>query len=261
MDSLAEYGACTLSLIPGRKEPKESSEMVSQLIFGEAYEVLDKTEKWVLIKNGLDNYEFWIDRKMHQTCSFEDYARLIKTDSVLTAKVAFAKNTDSGESTLLSMGSRLNELKDSSFQLLDAKYQIEKMETEASGIGIEELAMKFLNSPYLWGGKSVFGVDCSGYVQIILSCCGVNLPRDAYQQAECGEQIAFTNLIQAGDLVFFDNAEGRITHVGIALDPQTIIHASGKVRIDKLDHEGIYNQELKTYTHKTRLIRRVLNLE
>jgi cell wall-associated NlpC family hydrolase len=120
----------------------------------------------------------------------------------------------------------------------------------------------FLDTPYLWGGRTLMGVDCSGFTQLIYKMAGKQLPRDAYQQAEVGELIAFIDEAQTGDLAFFDNAEGKITHVGIVINQQksgekTIIHASGKVRMDRLDHQGIYNIELGAYSHQLRFIRRL----
>ncbi|HSI91779.1 MAG TPA: C40 family peptidase, partial [Adhaeribacter sp.] len=118
--------------------------------------------------------------------------------------------------------------------------------------------MAFLRAPYVWGGKSVFGIDCSGFVQQVMGVCGVQMPRDAWQQVAIGEEVHFATLAQPGDLAYFENAEGRIIHVGILLENQQIIHAHGEVRIDYLDHYGIYNQQRKRYSHRLRLIKRVL---
>ena len=126
-------------------------------------------------------------------------------------------------------------------------------------IGQDRTAKEFLNAPYLWGGKSFFGVDCSGFTQLVYKVNNVKLPRDAYQQAEVGEALSFVEESQPGDLAFFENAEGRIIHVGIMLDDQKIIHASGKVRIDTLDSTGIFNQEMNKHTHKLRFVKSILN--
>ena len=122
---------------------------------------------------------------------------------------------------------------------------------------IEATAKFFQNIPYLWGGKSFFGVDCSGFTQLVYKVNNIKLPRDAYQQGEVGEVLSFVEESRPGDLAFFDNFEGRIIHVGIMLDEQKIIHASGKVRIDTLDSTGIFNKELNRHTHKLRFVRNV----
>src|SRR5690606_6495591 len=123
---------------------------------------------------------------------------------------------------------------------------------------IPTLALMYLNTPYLWGGKSVFGIDCSGMVQQIYKFCGVKLPRDAYQQAEIGEALSFIEEAEPGDLAFFDNSEGKIIHTGIILEGNKIIHAHGKVRIDPIDITGIFNTDSQTYSHKLRVIRKIL---
>jgi cell wall-associated NlpC family hydrolase len=121
-----------------------------------------------------------------------------------------------------------------------------------------DTAFLYLNSPYLWGGRTPFGIDCSGYSQIVYRMCGVDLPRDASQQAEVGDRLSFIEEATPGDLAFFDNNEGRITHVGILLGDNKIIHASGKVRVDRIDHQGIFNDEMHDYSHHLRLITRVI---
>ncbi|MBK7084827.1 MAG: C40 family peptidase [Flavobacteriales bacterium] len=115
----------------------------------------------------------------------------------------------------------------------------------------------FLGAPYLWGGRTPTGVDCSGLTQMLFMLMGIYLPRDAYQQAEEGDPVELVDLAEPGDLAFFDNAEGRITHVGIVLPERRILHASGRVRIDALDQEGIFDAEQGKYSHKLRLVKRV----
>jgi cell wall-associated NlpC family hydrolase len=122
---------------------------------------------------------------------------------------------------------------------------------------IAEYAKFFLNAPYLWGGKTLFGIDCSGFTQVVFKMLGKNLKRDAWQQAEQGEIVNFLQEAKAGDLAFFDNAEGHVIHVGIMLNEQQIIHASGRVKIDPIDGQGIYSLDLKKHTHKLRIIKRV----
>ena len=120
-----------------------------------------------------------------------------------------------------------------------------------------EFAQKFLGAPYIWGGRSLFGIDCSGLVQLCARAAGKLLPRDASQQVQEGELVYFLPEIQPGDLAFFGNEDGKIVHVGIMLDSERIIHASGKVRIDYLDQTGIFNKERNEHTHRLQVIKRL----
>lgn len=241
-----DFGCITLPLVPGRKEPSDRSEMVTQLMFGESYRVLEKSKKWILVRNGSDDYECWIDRKQH----FEVNEPLELAERVET--ITSTLKTMEGEITL-PMGARVHR---GEFKIGDLKYnytgQIAGQKAEPT-----TFALALLGAPYLWGGKSVLGVDCSGFVQVVYDCCGISLPRDAYQQAEKGESVDFVDTAEPGDIAYFDNDEGQITHVGILLGKGKIIHASGSVRIDSIDHQGIFNTKQKTYTHKLRIIKRV----
>ena len=119
-------------------------------------------------------------------------------------------------------------------------------------------AFMYLNAPYLWGGKTPFGIDCSGFTQMVYKLNGYSLLRDASQQATQGEALSFIEESEAGDLAFFDNDEGVITHVGIIMEDNYIIHSSGKVRIDRLDHLGIFNPDTQRHTHKLRVIKKYI---
>jgi cell wall-associated NlpC family hydrolase len=150
------------------------------------------------------------------------------------------------------------------FQLAGRKYSLDGGDLVSPGLEedlrayIAARAIQYLNAPYLWGGKSIFGIDCSGFVQTICKMAGIRLERDAARQALQGTLVSFSAEARQGDLAFFDNHEGRIVHSGIILEGGRIIHASGRVRIDKLDHHGIFCQETGKYTHQLRLIRSVL---
>jgi gamma-D-glutamyl-L-lysine dipeptidyl-peptidase len=143
-------------------------------------------------------------------------------------------------------------------QLKDAKNSGEATPTllRFNAENINDVASQYLDVSYLWGGKSLSGIDCSGFCQQVFKQFGIKLPRDAYQQAELGEVVGFLQEVECGDLAFFDNEEGRITHVGMMLNIHEIIHSSGKVRIDKIDHQGIINSETGARTHKLRIIKR-----
>jgi cell wall-associated NlpC family hydrolase len=235
-----------MSVAPLRREPSDKSEMVSQALFGERVEVLEEQQKWSMVRMEADGYEGWIDNKQLGAISNES--------EMTTLRNALTRCTlDNGTEVWLPAGAMV-----SSHVITDSIQEA----WNGSATDIERCALQFLNAPYLWGGRTVLGIDCSGFTQLVMRLNGITLPRDAYQQAELGNTINFVEEAQTGDLAFFDNSEGRIVHVGIVLMNSnagvTIIHASGCVRIDSLDHQGIFNQSLGEYTHKLRIIKRVL---
>ncbi|WP_312750256.1 C40 family peptidase [Epilithonimonas hominis] len=232
-------GICNVSIAPMRAESSDKSEIVSQLLYGESADILEVKDNWTKIKTHYDNYEAWMDTKQISPVS-DDFLSSRKVNLV---KEPFQSTMTESGKVLLSMGSEVN------------------FETTAPTRGrdlsesIVNCAKEFLNVPYLWGGKSFFGIDCSGFTQIIYKIHGIKIPRDAYQQAEIGDALTFIEEAKPGDLAFFENKEGRIHHVGIILADQKIIHAHGKVRIDSLDSTGIFNKDQNRHTHILRFIR------
>jgi|LakMenE18May11ns_1017448.scaffolds.fasta_scaffold9907431_2 hypothetical protein len=231
-------GQCLLSFIPARAEASDRSEQVSQLIFGETYEVLEENEKWYFIETSFDQYRGWIDKKQFSPQVFEvDVHRVYAFPSAL---LPFEN-----KQILMPLGAFVPE--DFQHQLLSLNEALTLFKT-------------YLGVPYVWGGKTNFGYDCSGFTQSFFKTLGYSLKRDAYQQAAEGAEVILLSEAQTGDLAFFDNAEGRITHVGIILENGgsfEILHASGELRIDILDHQGI-NKKSEGYSHNLRLIRRIL---
>lgn len=241
-------------------EPSESAEQVTQLLFGETYRVLEERKKWIRISCSHDNYEAWIDRKLFEPCEENEVRN--QTSNYTAELVSLAKNEVEGSLTPVLLGSSLPNLKDSFFILGKHKFTVYGEVNGAKFKGREklvELARMYLNAPYLWGGRGPFGIDCSGFSQVVYAMCGISLPRDAKDQAKEGTTLSFIEEALPGDLAFFDNEEGNIIHVGILLGDNYIIHASGKVRIDRIDHQGIYNPELRDYTHKLRIIKQLVN--
>ena len=255
-----QYGICRVSVSYLRATASDKAEVVSQLLFGDHVEIIEKEEHWWLIKNGYDGYEGWLD--FRQLVSISENQFLEMQSCKLFAPLNFNNTLTAQDGTLyhLSPGSNLPFLKDDYCFMGEEKLKLGFVPHDSLSVdfksAIENTAKFFLNIPYLWGGKHLFGIDCSGFVQIVYKMVGLKINRDAAQQAEQGKVVDFLALATLGDLAFFDNQEGKITHVGIMLSNNQIIHSSAKVRIDPIDDQGIYNLELGRYTHKLRIIKR-----
>ncbi len=253
---------CTFGFIPVRKEPSEQAEMVTQLLFGDTFDINKTNGQWSLIKLHDDNYEGWINSKLIAKLPGKEVDNWIKADKWIVPAPFIKVVSEPNKTTqFISGGSTIyfNTSERNSFNIDNKEYYISSnYNLDKSPGTLTENATAFLNSPYLWGGKSFYGIDCSGLTQVLFKISGFQLPRDASQQVELGSIVSFVEEAVPGDLAFFDNEEGHITHVGLCLGKGDIIHASGQVRIDKLDHQGIFNEETKTYTHKLRVIKRIL---
>jgi cell wall-associated NlpC family hydrolase len=255
-----DYGICNLSIVPLRSEPSNKAELVSQIVFGEHFKVLETRKEWSKIRLAFDKYEGWIDNKQYFVISKEDYSDLDKQQPVLAGNLVDYITDSAGVLSLITLGAPLPNFKDATLSIGASKYQYEGAHVEGQHPKTQLLntAFLFLNTPYLWGGKTPFGIDCSGFTQMVYKLNGYGLLRDASQQATQGETLSFIEESEPGDLAFFDNQEGVITHVGIIMKDNYIIHAHGKVRIDRLDHSGIYNVDSKRHTHKLRVIKKII---
>lgn len=260
------YGISNLSSIPVRTEPAEKSEMCTQILFGEHYTVLEETAKWARIQLQFDGYEGWIDRKMVTPLQEREFKKLSSKPQVVTSEIFnIAQQINHYRNFLIVAGSTLPHFRytDKSFKLAGTDFKIEgghfqKNKIESKRSQVVNVALRYFNAPYLWGGRTPLGIDCSGLSQIAYKVAGFSIPRDARDQAGLGEHFSFVEEALPGDLAFFDNENGEIIHVGIIWEKNKIIHSSGKVRIDNLDHAGIYNIESKRYTHQLRLMKRIL---
>lgn len=253
------HGIVNLSVIPIRAEASDKAEMITQGLFGDLFSILEIQKPWVKIKFLDDSYEGWLDYKQFLPLSEKEFLNYQKAQKhFLSEYITFAFNEEQIPITL-PIGVQLPFYQANQFTLGE-HYQIEAETTigQQSKNQIVKLSHLYLNTPYLWGGKSVFGIDCSGFTQQVYKICGYQIPRDAYQQAEIGVPLSFIEEAEPGDLAFFDNEEGQIIHVGIVLSGNRIIHAHGKVRIDYLDHTGIFNAEFKKHTHKLRVIKQII---
>jgi gamma-D-glutamyl-L-lysine dipeptidyl-peptidase len=247
---------CENVYVPLRSGPSHRSEMLSQILFGEKYTVVDKSGKWMKIETMFDKYLGWIDMDHLQHTADEG----ISCGHVLNRSLLCYRN----DNTIMVLEPGC-EVYDPDFSAKLFYIGRNKYATTAdfnnqyisTNDTIPETALKFINSPYLWGGRIPTGCDCSGFTQLIYKIHGVSIPRNSWQQAEAGRNIDFINEAEPGDLVFFDNDRGKISHVGMIYADGLVIHASGRVRIDAIDHQGIYKAEINGYSHKLRTIRRI----
>ncbi|MFN2394412.1 MAG: NlpC/P60 family protein [Bacteroidales bacterium] len=256
-----QHGICLISVAPLRLSANDNSEMVSQVLFGEIMEIIETKPKWLYVRLLHDNYLGWISQGQVTSLSHDDFLNLDKAAKwVNTDLVQVLENKSENASFLISGGSTFYDCEGGSFNLLGDEYLYHGNMNPIKEFDRDLLvnsAMMFLHCPYLWGGKSALGIDCSGLTQVVYKIAGKSILRDASQQATQGEMINLIHEALPGDLLFFDNEEEIINHVGILLDSEHILHAHQKVRIDKIDHQGIFNTDIKKYSHKLRLIKRM----
>ncbi len=252
------FGIAIVAIVPLRLSHSDASEMVSQLLFGEHFEITERFNQWMKVKAHFDQYEGWIDSKQCQIISELDYQFLCHEKQELSADLLNYITISKKTLMPIVLGSSLNFLNQKEINIFEFSFEGNKIAEQKTRNELLETAFLYLNAPYLWGGKTPFGIDCSGFTQMVYKLNGYHLLRDASQQATQGEALSFIEESEAGDLAFFDNEDGKIIHVGIMMENNYIIHASGKVRIDRLDHLGIYNAELNKHTHRLRVIKKIM---
>jgi len=252
------FGICNLAIVPVRSEPSDRSEIVTQLLFGEHIQILERKNQWARIKIQFDDYEGWVDSKQYQVISEANYNQLSKEAIILNADLIDYISAPDNLLLPIPLGASLSFLNNSEINTSNFDFEGTKTSGVKPKSALINTAFMYLNAPYLWGGKTPFGIDCSGFTQMVYKLNGYKIHRDASQQALEGEPLSFIEESEAGDLAFFDNEEGNIIHVGIIMDNNYIIHGSGKVRIDRLDHLGIYNAELNKHTHNLRVIKKII---
>ncbi|RYE27776.1 MAG: hydrolase Nlp/P60 [Sphingobacteriaceae bacterium] len=251
-----QNGLINLPIVPLREKPEHQSQQVSQLLFGEGFQVLEKQDQWQKIQTENDSYIGWMQLSQGILVEADFYKAYLQKDVQLTHEpVTVIRRNDNYSLLHLPAGCRLAGVAEDKFTVGEITFELLHSVAFKKNKLIK-YANNFLNTPYLWGGRTHFGIDCSGFAQIVYRLHGFQLKRDAWQQAEQGEPVDFLQHTLPGDLAFFDNDEGRIVHVGIMLDAERIIHASGYVKIDRIDTKGIYDVAQKKYTHQLRIIKR-----
>jgi hypothetical protein len=259
------HGICALSAVPVRAEASDKAEQVTELLFGDCYTVLLAQGNWLRVEGAADNYLGWIDYKQHTPVS-DAYFQAWRAQDHPRALDLVQVVSDADTRQPITVGCRLPFFDGMTLKIGDkclfyngaATNPAQAATTERQLMLLRKLGQLYLRAPYVWGGKSVFGLDCSGLMQQLFGLLGMQLPRDAHQQIALGRPVDFVTQTQPGDLAFFENAEGRIVHVGVVLDEGQILHAHGEVRLDPLDHHGIFNRTRQKYSHKLRLIKRIL---
>lgn len=268
------------SIVPVRTEPREGAEQETQLLFGELCEILDEQPRWLKVRNLTDGEEGFVDRKMITLMSPDEAETYRKAYTEATARVClpmtYAMSENNSQTLPLTMGTLLPGYTNGRFELLGVTFRIDPSAVAPQPLtltldSLMQVTRFMLNAPYLWGGKNALGIDCSGFTQIVMSLFGISLPRNAGAQAGCGREVDDLSKVQAGDLLFFDhndpesegsepnNCKGdtRITHVGLAMDQERVLHCSGRVKVERIDQRGIFGAEQQLYTHHLAAIRGV----
>jgi gamma-D-glutamyl-L-lysine dipeptidyl-peptidase len=256
-----EYAICLQAIVQLRDLPDEKSELVSQLLFGETVRVFEKKGNWLFVEVIHDRYQGWVFAGQVKIIDEDFHTKLLGSPRWINKDlVQVLENRTKNSSMLVSAGSTFYNCVNNEFELFGDKFIYHGSLAEIKDYHYNNLAsnaLLFLNTPYLWGGRSALGIDCSGFTQVVFKMSGKAIQRDASQQAGDGEIINLINEAHSGDLAFFDNENEEIIHVGLLLDGENIIHAHNQVRIDKIDHQGIFNTDIKKYSHNLRLIKRV----
>ncbi len=248
------YGICPLSVVPIRAIADEVGEMTSQLLYGEHFKILEQRKLWCRIRIAFDGFEGWVRNNQITVIASADYEGIENSKNLkyATDLVSFVSD-DLGLLIPIIMGSSIQ-----NSEALPYRFEGSATDTKSEKSLLLKTAVSYLNTPFLSGGKTPFGIDSSGFTQMVYKINGYSLKREALEQSAQGDALSFIEESEPGDLAFFDNSDGVINHVGIIMKDNYVIHASGKVRIDRIDHTGIFNTEIKNYTHSLRVIKKII---
>lgn len=247
-----QYGICPLSIVPVRAATEEASEMVTQLLFGEHFKVLESRKHWSKIRVSFDKCEGWILNRQLDFITKEEYTAIHNGLKYYAADLISYVEQENSMLTPILLGSSINRTED------QKKFEGNLMNAQQGKDNLIKTALLYLNAPELWGGKTPFGIDAPGFSQMVYKINGHYLLRSAEEQSSQGTPLSFVEESEPGDLAFFDNSNGTIDHVGIIMENNYIVHVNGVVRIDRVDHTGIFNNDLRNYTHKLRVIKKII---
>jgi cell wall-associated NlpC family hydrolase len=242
---------CRVAIAPLRADKSDCAEMVSQILFGEIISKLDTFNNWIFIETYIDKYQGWVDGKQLEFLNEKEIENWSLNKQIITKNCQIKTNIGTLN---LTKGAFLHKNSPSKFNIGEIEIKSNYKHSTPSLIAF---AKSYLNTPYLWGGKTNYGIDCSGFTQIVFRNEGIELPRDASQQEKYGNPIFYQDR-KTGDIAFFANSEGKIIHVGILISKSKIIHASGRVKIDTIDTKGIFSNELNDYSHTLYSIKRMI---
>lgn len=248
-----QFGICHLSIVPLRKAAADESEMVSQLLYGEHFKILEERKDWSRIRVAFDHFEAWISNTQYLKIEEAYYEELEEHHPILVGDLLHFITDNQNHLMPVPLGSGLN-----SCTFFGHTFDGHRLSGKKKKNHLIETALLYLNAPHCRGGKSPLGIDASGFTQMVYRLNGYRLNREAAQQALQGEALSFIEESQSGDLAFFDDKDGNIIHVGIIMEDNYIIHADGKVRIDRMDHSGIFNTDLRRHTFQLRVIKKII---
>ena len=249
-----QYGICQLSVVSVRATADDTSEMVTQLLYGEHFKILEHRKFWFKIRIAFDNCEGWVRNQQVTKIDEASYSSIEKTKkSRFSADLISYVETNSSVLIPIVLGSTVQNVGE-----LSHRFEGSFSEGIRNKANLVQTALHYLNAPFLKGGKTPLGIDASAFTQMVYKINGYKLLRKASEQASQGEALSFIEESESGDLAFFDNSDGEIYHVGIMMENNYIVHVDEKVRIDRLDHTGIFNTELGSYTYNLRVIKKII---